>query len=74
MWKGLILACLMGTPAPECQPKTAIDIFRPPTKTYSSLHACQFESMAYAATVIPKNTYPKVYCGQQGNTLGGAAG
>jgi hypothetical protein len=74
MWKGLILSCLMSTPAPECSPKTAIDIFKPPSKSYTSLQACQFESLAFAATVIPKNTYPKVYCGEQSNTLGGAAG
>ena len=73
MWKGLIIACLAGTPVPDCQPNkpaVLVDVFRPPTKEYRSINECQFESMAFAADVVVPGTVVKIYCSQstkQGN-------
>jgi hypothetical protein len=65
MWKGLILACLAGTPISDCTPdnhRVVVESFRPPTKNYSSLGTCQFESMAFAADVVPHGSVVKIYC------------
>ena len=65
MWKGLIIACLAGTPITDCKPSNPavmVDSFKPPTKAYDSLFACQFESMAFAADVVVPGTVVKVYC------------
>jgi hypothetical protein len=75
MWKGLILACLIGTPAPECQPKVAVDVFRPPTKLYNSLYACQFESPRLRRHChTERNVSLRSSVGSKGIPLGGAAG
>lgn len=63
---GLILVCSLSTPVADCKPNTAIDILRPPTKSYNSLWACMFESQAYAADVTRPGFFLKVYCGSKG--------